>query len=85
MEDIKFKKLLYNEVTFAISIIAVISTFIFWITNPAQILSQRVSTLEQALEYQTETLHEIKEKLDRVDSSQTEVLQAIAALKAEHK
>jgi hypothetical protein len=84
MEDPKFKKLLYNEVTFAISMVGIISSFIFWVTNPTTMLSQRVATLEQALEYQTEALDRINIKLDMVDARQVTILETLAALKAQH-
>jgi hypothetical protein len=84
MEDPKFKKLLYNEVTFVIAMVGIISSLIFWVTNPTTMLSQRVSTLEQALEYQTEALDRINTKLDQVDARQVTILEALATLKAQH-
>lgn len=82
MEESTFKKLLYNQVTFIIAIISVIATFIFWVTNPATLLSQRVGTLENNLEYQTDTLEEIKSKINILDTRQIELLQAVARLEA---
>ena len=80
----KVKKILFNEVSFIIAIIGVISTFIFWVTNPAQLLSQRVGTLENTLEFQTETLKEIKEKVEVIEGRQIEILEAVARLEARH-
>lgn len=85
MEENKLKKILYNEVTFVLALVGIISTFIFWITNPAQLLSQRVSTLETTLEYKIDTLEEIKEKVNIIDARQVEILQAVARLEANKK
>jgi hypothetical protein len=82
--DSKIKKVLFNEVSFVIAIIGVISTFIFWVTNPAQLLSQRVGTLENTLEFQSQTLSEIKVKMGRIEDRQIEILQALAKLQAGH-
>ena len=84
MEENKLKKILYNEVTFIIALISVIATFIFWVTNPSNLLSQRVGSLEQSIEYQSDALEEIKTKVNIIDSRQVEILQAIARLQAEH-
>lgn len=82
MEETKLKKILYNEVTFIIALISVIATFIFWVTNPSNLLSQRVGSLEQSIEYQSDALEEIKTKVNLIDSRQIEMLQAIARLEA---
>ena len=81
----KIKKVLFNEVSFVIAIIGVISTFIFWVTNPAQLLSQRVGSLESTIEFQTQTLNEIKVKVGDIEDRQIEILQAIAKLQAGHE
>lgn len=80
MEENKLKKVLYNEVTLILTLIGLISTFIFWVTNPANLLSQRVSSLENHLEYQTDTLEEIKIKVNNIDQRQVEILQTVARL-----
>lgn len=85
MEENKLKKVLYNEVTLILTLIGLVSTFIFWVTNPSNVLSQRVGSLEQSIEYQSDALEEIKSKVNVIDSRQVEILQAIARLEAEHK
>lgn len=84
MEEGKLKKVLYNEVTFILALIGIITSVIFWLTNPAQLLSQRVGSLENTIEYQSDMLQEIKDKVGVIEGRQIEVLQAIARLQAEH-
>jgi len=85
MEENKLKKILYNEVTFILAIISIVFGFISWITNPREAISQRVGSLEQTIEYQSDSLEEIKTKVNIIDSRQVDILQAIARLQAEHK
>jgi len=82
MEENNLKKLLYNEVTFVLALVGIISTFIFWVTNPANVLSQRVGSLETTMEYQSDMLEEIKLKVGVIETRQIEVLQAIARLES---
>jgi len=82
MEENKLKKVLYNEVTFILALVGIISSFIFWVTNPTNALSGRVTSLEDTIEYQTETLTEIKTKVNVIEGRQIEVLQAIARLES---
>jgi hypothetical protein len=80
----KIKKVLFNEVSFVLALIGIIVGFISWVTNPTNVLSQRVGTLENTMEFQTQTLTEIKEKVEIIEDRQIEILQAIARLQADH-
>ena len=80
MEENRVKKILFDEVSFVIATVSLVSGFIFWVTNPAQVLSERVSTLENSLEFQTQLLSDIKSKVDVIESRQIEVLKAVARL-----
>jgi hypothetical protein len=89
----KIKKVLYNEVSFAIAIVSLVSGLIFWVTNPGVILSQRVSILESDVDhnnlsyqqteaYQTEALMEIRKRTENIENRQIDLMKAVARLEA---
>lgn len=80
----KIKKVLFNEVSFVLALIGIIVGFISWVTNPHEVTSQRIGSLESSMEFQTQTLNEIKVKVTTIEDRQIEILQAIARLQAEH-
>ena len=80
MQDDKVKKILYNQVSLVIALVGVILGVVTWAASPHEVLSQRVSYLEQNLEYQTKMLEEIKAKVFVIENRQIEVLKAISAL-----
>lgn len=93
MENEKVKKVLYNEVSLAIGAIALISSFIFWVTNPQKDLQLSVVKLQTQLEsnetiaaelakIKNNDLHEIQLRMDRIEERQIEELKAISRLEA---
>ena len=91
--DTKTRKVLFNEVSLAIGSVAMISSFIFWITNPQQELQLTITRLQsqvesnetvtQALEkIKNNDLHEVQLRMDRLEERQIKTLEGIARLEA---
>lgn len=92
-QENKIKRVLFNEVSFAIAAVGMISSLIFWVTNPQNALEKQVIRLEAQVEssetvtkalekIKNNDLHEIQLRLDKSDTRQVEILQQIAGLKA---
>lgn len=93
MEDNRIKKVIYNEVSLAIGAVALISSFIFWVTNPQNDLKIQIVKLQSQVEsnetiaaelskIKNNDLHEVQLRLDRIESRQIEQIQAIARIEA---
>lgn len=89
----KIRKVLFNEVSFAVAVVGMISSFIFWVTNPQNALRGDIirlqaqvessETVTSALEkIKNNDLHEIQLRLDRQEARQIELLQSVARLEA---
>lgn len=89
----KIRKVLFNEVTFVIAVVGVVSSVIFWITNPQnenekaiiklQAQIESAETVTAALErIKNNDLHEMQLRMDRIESRQIEQIEAIARLEA---
>lgn len=92
-QEEKFKKVLYNQVSLFIALVGVVSSVLFWLTNPQVELATRVSAVEKDLTFiadtyeneeqnQSESLSEIKDRLKSVEEHQLNILQAVARLEA---
>ncbi len=92
-QDNRIKKVLFNEVSFAIAVVGTVSSMIFWVTNPQNALKEDVIRLQAQVEssetvtaalekIKNNDLHEIQLRLDRQESRQIELLQAVARLEA---
>lgn len=89
----KIKKILFNEISFMIAGIGLVSSVIFWVTNPQTQLELDLVKLQSQVESnQTVTeelnkiknndLHEVQLRMDRIEERQIEELQAIARIEA---
>lgn len=89
----RIRKVLFNEVSFVVASIGLISSFIFWIVNPqnelelelTKVKSQLESneTITQALEkIKNNDLHEVQLRMDRIEERQIKTLEGIARLEA---
>lgn len=93
MKENQITKVLYNQVSLAIGGIALISSFIFWVTSPQYELRNTITKLQAQVEsnqtvsvelekIKNNDLHEIQLRMDRIESRQVEELQAIARIEA---
>lgn len=85
----KIKKVLFNEVSFLFSVVGVSIAVLLWISNPQQDLKIQIVKLQSQVEnnetvtkaldrIKNNDLHEVQLRLDRLESRQVEVLQAVA-------
>lgn len=89
----RIRKVLFNEVSFVVASIGLISSFIFWIVNPQNALELELTkvksqlesnqTITQALEkIKNNDLHEVQLRMDRIEERQIKTLEGIARLEA---
>jgi len=89
----KIKKVLFNEVSFMIAGIGLISSVIFWVMNPQQDMQLEIVKIKTQLESnQTVTealdkikmndLHEIQLRMDQIEARQIEEMKATARVEA---
>lgn len=89
----KIKKVLFNEVSFIIAGIGLVSSVMFWVMNPQQLMEIKVAKLESQIEsnqtvaaelqrIKTNDLHELQLRLDQIETRQIDTLKAIARLEA---
>lgn len=94
-DESKVKKILFNEISFLIAGVGLVSSLILWVTNPQVEITRRVDAIEQEVEHtstdydrmeqsQLTDLAEIKQRLTTIDNRQLELLQAVARLEARH-
>lgn len=92
----KIRKVLFNEVSLATGLIALVVSVMVWVQNPVQDLEKGDVQIRadivalQVRAGQTENslntrLIAMQIQLDRVEGRQIEVLQSLARLEAEHK
>lgn len=89
----KIKKILFNEVSFIVAGIGLVSSVMFWVMNPQQNLELQIVRLQAQVE-STETvttalekiksndLNEINIKLQNLENRQLEIIKAVARLEA---
>lgn len=89
----KVKKILFNEISLAMSIIGVTLAVAFWVVNPQTELEKQLIRLQAQTESNEQVatalekiknndLHEMQLRMDRMESRQIEQLQAIARIEA---
>lgn len=89
----KIKKVLFNEVSFMVAGIGLISSVIFWVMNPQQDMQMQIVKIQTQLESnQTVTdaldkikmndLHEIQLRMDQIEARQIEEMKATARVEA---
>jgi hypothetical protein len=89
----KFRKMFFNEISFCIAGIGLVSSIIFWVTNPQNDLQLQIVRLESQIESNSTVtkelqamkmndLNEINIKLLQLETRQIEELKAIARLEA---
>ena len=85
------RKVLFNEVSFILSVVALVASFIFWVTNPQKELEVRITELsarvntadklyEKLQNIKDNDLHTIEIKLDSQQAQLVEIQKAIARL-----
>lgn len=89
----KIKKVLFNEISFMIAGIGLVSSVIFWVTNPQTQLQLEITKLQAQVEnnktvtdelnkIKNNDLHEVQLRMDQIEERQIEELQAIARIEA---
>jgi len=89
----KTRKILFNEISLLIAIIGVVSTAIFWVTNPHQELELKVAQLQERVEsnksvatalaeIKNNDLNEFQLRLDRIEARQIEEMKTMSRLEA---
>ena len=87
----KIRKVLFNEVSFLIAGIGLISSVMFWVMNPQQQLQLDIVRLQSEVEssetvstalekIKSNDLHEITVKLLQLEERQIKIMEAIARL-----
>jgi hypothetical protein len=87
--------MLFNEVSFLIAGIGLISSLIFWVTNPQSQLELQIVRLQTQVEsnltvqaalqeIKANDLNEINIRLDQMEARQIEILRGLARLEAIH-
>lgn len=91
--ETKIRKVLFNEVSFAIGTIGFVLSAVFWVQNPQQSLQLEIVKLQSQVEsnesvaaelakIKNNDLHEMQLRMDRIESRQIEVLQGMARIEA---
>lgn len=91
--DSKIRKVLFNEISLAVAAVGMISSFIFWVTNPQQDLREQIIRLETQMEsnetiaaelakIKNNDLHEVQLRLDRIEERQLEMIKSVARIEA---
>ena len=91
----KIRKVLFNEISLCIAGIGLVSSGIFWVTNPQQEMQIQIVKLQAQIESnQTVTtellkiknndLYEMNLRLEQIENRQIELLKAMARIEAVH-
>lgn len=89
----KIKKVLFNEISFMIAGIGLVSSVIFWVTNPQTELKIEITKLQSQVEnnktiteelnkIKNNDLHEVQLRMDQIEERQIKELEAIARIEA---
>jgi hypothetical protein len=89
----KIRKVIFNEISFFIAGIGLVSSVMFWVMNPQQKLQIDIVRMQTQLEgNQTVTaaldrikqndLNEIQLRLEQIENRQIEILKAVSRLEA---
>lgn len=89
----KIRKILFNEISFIIAGIGLVSSVMFWIMNPHQEMELQMVRMQSQIESNTTVtaalekiklndLNEIQLKLQTLEDRQVKILEAIARLEA---
>jgi hypothetical protein len=91
----KIKKVLFNEVSFLIAGVGLVSSVMFWVMNPQQDMQLQLVEMKGQIEsnqtvgemlqkFKDNDLHELQLKMDQIESRQIQVLQGMSRLEAIH-
>jgi uncharacterized membrane protein len=92
-QETKIRKILFNEVSLTVAIIAAVMGAVSWVSNPQQELTIQITKLQSQVEsnelvstelakIKNNDLHEMQLRMDRIEARQVEELQAIARIEA---
>ena len=93
--DSKIRKVFFNEISFIIAGIGLVSSMMFWVMNPQQKMEIELVKLQSQLEsnqtvaselskFRVNDLNEINLRLDQLESRQLDILKGISRLEAIH-
>lgn len=93
LKESSVRKLLFNEISFLVAGIGLVSSVMFWVMNPQQQNEIEIAKLKVQLESTTtitasldkirnNDLNEIQIKLQNLEDRQIEILKALARLEA---
>lgn len=90
--DNKIRKVLFNEVTFIVALISLVTGVVFWVSNPQNEMEIKIVRLESQVEnnqtvqlaleaIKNNDLHEVQLKMDEIEERQIRILEALASIK----
>lgn len=94
--DSPVKRVLYNEISFAIALIGVVSSAIIWISSPQKVLEIELVKLQSRLDstevisakleqIKNNDLKELHLSMQRIEDRQLDIIKAIVRLEAKIK
>jgi hypothetical protein len=92
----KIRKVLFNEISFLIAGIGLLSSVMFWVMNPQQELEKQMAVMNNQIEnnltvaaslekIKSNDLNEIQIKLQNIEDRQLDLIKAVARLEAKHQ
>jgi len=89
----KIRKVIFNEISFLIAGIGLISSVMFWVMNPQQSMEIDIAKMQTQIEsnavvavelekIKNNDLNEIQLRLDRIESRQIDTLKSISRIEA---
>lgn len=91
----KIRKVLFNEISFMVAGIGLISSVIFWVVNPQQDMKLDMVRMQTQMEsnqsiatelekIKNNDLHELELRLDQIETRQIEMMKSLARIEALH-
>jgi len=92
----RIRKILFNEISLMIAGVGLVSSVLFWVSNPQTELNEKLIRLEAQVEsnesvtealqkIKDNDLHEIQLRLDQSEARDLEIIKALARLQALHE
>ena len=92
--ETKIRKVLFNEISFLVAGIGLVSSVMFWVMNPQQEMALQIVGLESQIEsyekvgnivkeIKDNDLNEMELQMTRIENRQIKMIEAIAELKAQ--
>lgn len=93
-ENTNIRRILFNEISLCIAGVGLVSSCIFWITNPQQEIELAFAKLESQVEsyesvgsilqkFKDNDLHELELQMTRIEDRQIDMIKSIAALEVQ--